>query len=174
MGTDVGNGKVIQVIGPVVDVEFPPGKLPHIFNALTISQGAEGSNGESATNLTMEVAQHLGENRVRAVAMSSTDGLVRGMSVKDTGAAISVPVGRETLGRVVNVLGDPVDGFGPVQTNKRWSIHRPAPPLEEQETKTEILETGIKVIDLLEPYAKGERSVYSEVPVSVKPLLLWN
>ena len=155
MGTDVGNGKVIQVMGPVVDVEFPPGKLPNIFNALTITHSSGDQDVQSDIQVTMEVAQHLGENRVRAVAMSSTDGLVRGLEVKDTGAAISVPVGRETLGRVVNVLGDPVDGFGEVKTQKRWSIHRSAPALEDQETKTEILETGIKVIDLLEPYAKG-------------------
>ncbi|WP_342347392.1 F0F1 ATP synthase subunit beta [uncultured Nitrospira sp.] len=154
VGTDVVNGKVIQVMGPVVDVEFPPGKLPNIFNAITITNNSGDQSGQP-DQVTLEVAQHLGENRVRAVAMSSTDGLVRGLEVKDTGAAISVPVGRETLGRVVNVLGDPVDGFGEVKTQKRWSIHRPAPTLEEQETKTEILETGIKVIDLLEPYAKG-------------------
>ncbi|MBA3967402.1 MAG: F0F1 ATP synthase subunit beta, partial [Nitrospirales bacterium] len=153
--TDVEHGKVIQVIGPVVDVEFPPGKLPHIFNAITITHSSGDQSGQSDIQVTLEVAQHLGENRVRAVAMSSTDGLVRGLEVKDTGAPISVPVGRETLGRVVNVLGEPVDGFGPVKTQKRWSIHRPAPALEDQETKTEILETGIKVIDLLEPYAKG-------------------
>ena len=151
VGTDTGNGKIVQVIGPVVDVEFPPGKLPNIFNALTISQGS----GETGDQLTMEVAQHLGENRVRAVSMSSTDGLVRGLEVVDTGAPISIPVGKETLGRIMNVLGDPVDGFGPVPTKKRWSIHRPAPALEDQETKTEVLETGIKVVDLLEPYAKG-------------------
>ena len=148
-------GKVIQVIGPVVDMEFPPGNLPNIFNAVKIEQPANEQIGQSATSITLEVAQHLGENRVRAVAMSSTDGLVRGMEVRDTGAPISVPVGKETLGRVVNVLGDPVDGFGPVTAKVRWSIHRDAPPLEEQETKTEVLETGIKVVDLLEPYAKG-------------------
>ncbi|MEC4680228.1 MAG: F0F1 ATP synthase subunit beta [Nitrospirota bacterium] len=155
VGTDTGNGKVVQVIGPVVDIEFPPGKLPYIFNALTITQETGENTGKARDKLTMEVAQHLGENRVRAVAMSSTDGLVRGLEVVDTGAPISVPVGRETLGRIVNVLGDPVDGFGPVLTEKRWSIHRPAPSLEDQETKTEVLETGIKVVDLLEPYAKG-------------------
>ena len=146
-------GKVIQVIGPVVDVEFPPGHLPNIFNALKIARDGAGDSG--GAELTMEVAQHLGENRARAVAMSSTDGLVRGLEVRDTGEPISVPVGRETLGRVVNVLGDPVDGFGPVSAKKTYSIHRSAPPLEEQETKTEVLETGIKVVDLLEPYAKG-------------------
>ena len=153
MSTELG--KVIQVIGPVVDVEFPPGQLPNIFNAIKIEQAGDGKDGQSAIDVTMEVAQHLGENRARAVAMSSTDGLVRGMEVKDTGAPISVPVGRETLGRVVNVLGDPVDGYGPIAAKKTYSIHREAPALEDQETKTEVLETGIKVVDLLEPYAKG-------------------
>lgn len=155
MGTDTGIGKVVQVIGPVVDIEFPPGKLPYIFNALTIAKKTGAGNEDVDEKVTMEVAKHLGENRVRAIAMSSTDGLVRGLEVIDTGAPISVPVGKETLGRIMNVLGEPVDGFGPVQTQKRWSIHRPAPPLEDQETKTEVLETGIKVIDLLEPYSKG-------------------
>jgi len=155
VGTDTGNGKIVQVIGPVVDVEFPQGKLPYIYNALTITQGTGEKDGETSDKLTMEVAKHLGENRIRAIAMSSTDGLVRGLEVVDTGAPISVPVGKETLGRIMNVLGDPVDGFGPVLAQKRWSIHRPAPPLEDQETKTEVLETGIKVVDLLEPYAKG-------------------
>ena len=151
MGTDTENGKIVQVIGPVVDIEFPPGKLPNIFNALTIALQA----GEAEDTLTLEVAQHLGENRVRAISMSSTDGLVRGLEVVDSGAPISVPVGKETLGRIMNVLGDPVDGYGPVPAKKRWSIHRAAPALEDQETKTEVLETGIKVVDLLEPYAKG-------------------
>ena len=148
-------GKVIQVIGPVVDVEFPPGHLPNIYNALKITRDADSQTGQSAAELTMEVAQHLGENRVRAVSMSSTDGLVRGLEVRDTGGPISVPVGRETLGRVINVLGEPVDGFGPISAKKTYSIHRSAPALEEQETRTEVLETGIKVVDLLEPYAKG-------------------
>ena len=148
-------GKVIQVIGPVVDVEFPPGHLPNIYNALKITRDADSQTGQSAAELTMEVAQHLGENRVRAVSMSSTDGLVRGLEVRDTGGPISVPVGRETLGRVINVLGEPVDGFGPISAKKTYSIHRSAPSLEEQETRTEVLETGIKVVDLLEPYAKG-------------------
>ena len=153
MGTETG--KVIQVIGPVVDVEFPPGKLPHIYNAIKIESDGNEQSGQAAIDLTMEVAQHLGENRVRAVAMSSTDGLVRGLEVTDTGSPISVPVGKETLGRVVNVLGQPVDGFGPIPAKQTFSIHRPAPPLVDQETKTEVLETGIKVVDLLEPYAKG-------------------
>jgi len=148
-------GKVVQIIGPVVDVEFQPGHLPNIYNALKISQPGDPSTGQEAIELTLEVAQHLGENRIRAIAMSSTDGLVRGMPVNDTGAPISVPVGRETLGRMVNVIGEPVDGCGPVNTKKKWSIHREAPALEDQETSTEVLETGIKVVDLLEPYAKG-------------------
>ena len=155
MGTETENGKIVQVIGPVVDIEFPPGKLPNIFNALTIAQVAGEQAGEEGDTITLEVAQHLGENRVRAISMSSTDGLVRGLEVTDTGAPISVPVGKETLGRIMNVLGEPVDGFGPVPAQKRWSIHRAAPALEDQDTKTEVLETGIKVVDLLEPYAKG-------------------
>ncbi len=148
-------GKVVQVIGPVVDAEFPPGQLPNIYNALRIEVDEDKHTGRPAIRLTLEVAQHLGENRVRAVAMSSTDGLVRGMPVKDTGAPISVPVGRETLGRLMNVLGEPVDERGPINAKKFYPIHRPAPPLVEQETKTEVLETGIKVVDLLEPYSKG-------------------
>ncbi|HET6465730.1 MAG TPA: F0F1 ATP synthase subunit beta [Nitrospiria bacterium] len=148
-------GTVIQVIGPVVDVEFPPGKLPNLLNALRIEQEEDQKAGTPKIRLTLEVAQHLGENRVRGVAMSTTDGLVRGMPVKDTGAPISVPVGRETLGRLLNVLGEPVDEKGPIKTKKTYPIHRPAPSLEEQETKTEVLETGIKVLDLLEPYSKG-------------------
>ena len=148
-------GKVVQIIGPVVDVEFQPGHLPNIYNALKISQPGDPNTGQEAIELTMEVAQHLGENRTRAIAMSSTDGLVRGMPVENTGAPISVPVGRETLGRMVNVIGEPVDGCGPVNTKKKWSIHREAPALEDQDTSTEVLETGIKVVDLLEPYSKG-------------------
>ncbi len=148
-------GRVIQVIGPVVDVEFPPGKLPNIYNALLIEQEADEINRRPEVRLTLEVAQHLGENRVRGVGMSSTDGLTRGMEVTDTGAPISVPVGPETLGRIMNVLGEPVDHMGPIQAKKRYPIHRPAPLLVDQSTKTEVLETGIKVIDLLEPYSRG-------------------
>src|SRR6476646_878161 len=148
-------GKVIQVIGPVVDVEFPPGQLPNIYNALKVIQEENKAAGTPAVRITLEVALHLGENRVRGIAMSTTDGLTRGMDVQDTGAPISVPVGRETLGRLINVLGEPVDEKGPLKTKKTYSIHRPAPKLEDQETKTEVLETGIKVVDLLEPYSKG-------------------
>src|SRR5919112_2374806 len=143
----MSTGKVIQVIGPVVDVEFPPGRLPNIYNALRLDLPEDAKAGTPEIHLTLEVAQHLGENRVRGIAMSTTDGLVRDMPVVDSGAPISVPVGRETLGRLINVLGEPVDEKGPIQTTKRYSIHRPAPSLEDQETKTEVLETGIKVVD---------------------------
>ncbi len=151
----MGKGRVVQVIGPVVDAEFPKGELPEIYHALRVEAPEDEKTGRPEIRLTLEVAQHLGENRVRAVAMSSTDGLVRGMEVVDTGAPISMPVGRETLGRLLNVLGEPIDGKGPVKAKKTLPIHRPAPALLEQETKTEVLETGIKVVDLLEPYSKG-------------------
>jgi F-type H+/Na+-transporting ATPase subunit beta len=141
-------GKVVGVIGPVVDLEFSGGNLPEIYNAVTIENGKE-------INLTVEVMQQLGDNRVRAVAMSSTDGLARGMKAYDQGHPISVPVGRGVLGRVFNVLGEPIDYRGPVDIKERMSIHRSAPGYEEQETRTEIFETGIKVIDLLAPYARG-------------------
>src|SRR5579872_4687075 len=136
-------GEIVQVIGPVVDVSFPDGGVPSIYNAIKVDDEASG------LHITFEVAQHLGDQLVRAVAMSSTDGLRRGMKVTDTGAPISVPVGRGALGRILNVLGDPVDEMGEVKTEKRYPIHRPSPPLVEQSTKKEILETGIKVIDLL-------------------------
>ena len=147
--TQVKTGEIMQVIGPVVDVKFSEGEVPSIYNALKLEIPAEN------INVTLEVAQHLGDQTVRTVAMSSTDGLRRGMQVTDLGVAISVPVGRGVLGRVLNVLGDPVDELGPVKHEKRYPIHRPAPPLVEQSTKKEILETGIKVIDLLAPYQKG-------------------
>jgi F-type H+/Na+-transporting ATPase subunit beta len=146
-------GKVVQVIGPVVDIEFEPGRLPNIYNALTITaENADGSKNE----IVVEVEQHLGENRVRTVAMKPTDGLQRGMTVVDTGAPITVPVGPLTLGRVLNVLGEPVDfPDQPVKSQERWPIHRPAPTLEDQSSELVMFETGIKVIDLLEPYLKG-------------------
>ena len=151
----MGKGRVVQVIGPVVDAEFSKGELPEIYHALRVEAPEDQKTGRPEIRLTLEVAQHLGENRVRAVAMSSTDGLVRGMEVVDTGAPISMPVGRETLGRLLNVLGEPIDGKGPIKAKKTLPIHRPAPTLQEQETKTEVMETGIKVVDLLEPYSKG-------------------
>src|SRR5688500_5772850 len=146
-------GKVIQVIGPVIDVEFEGGHLPNIYNAVRIV--ATLQTGEKI-DIIAEVEQHLGEGRVRTVAMKPTDGLQRGMDVTDTGAPISVPVGPATLGRVLNVLGEPVDfPDRPVQSQERWPIHRPAPTLEEQSTELKMFETGIKVLDLLEPYLQG-------------------
>ncbi|HEV2388354.1 MAG TPA: F0F1 ATP synthase subunit beta [Candidatus Acidoferrales bacterium] len=146
-------GRVVQVIGPVVDVEFPEGHLPAIYNAVKIT--SEGIDSPVAVSVTCEVEQHLGEGRVRAVAMEPTDGLVRGMKAIDTGGSITVPVGRATLGRVLNVLGEPVDNLGPVKTGKRHPIHRAAPKLDEQATTLEMFETGIKVVDLVQPYLKG-------------------
>ena len=140
------------MIGPVLDVEFPAGKLPKIFNALRVE--GKNSAGQQVA-LTAEVQQLLGDHRVRAVAMSSTDGLVRGMSALDTGSPISVPVGEATLGRIFNVLGEPVDERGPVNTTLTAPIHREAPKLTELETKPKVFETGIKVIDLLAPYRQG-------------------
>jgi F-type H+-transporting ATPase subunit beta len=145
-------GKITQVIGPVVDAEFPPGKMPRIYNALRV----EGKNpsGQNVA-LTCEVQQLLGDNRVRAVSMSATDGLVRGMEIVDTGAPISVPVGKATLGRIFNVLGEPVDNKGDVNNSETSPIHRPAPKLTDLETKPSVFETGIKVVDLLTPYRRG-------------------
>src|SRR3954471_6983523 len=148
----MNKGNIVQVIGPVVDVEFRnTTELPRIYNALELDYEVNGS----ATKLTLEVQQHLGENWVRSIAMSSTEGLKRGMTVNDMGGPISVPVGEGTLGRVFNVTGDPVDGKGPVTFTKRYPIHRKAPELTEQDTGTSILETGIKVIDLICPFTKG-------------------
>ncbi|MCD6534992.1 MAG: F0F1 ATP synthase subunit beta [Deltaproteobacteria bacterium] len=150
--SDKNIGKITQVIGPVVDVEFEKGKLPQIFNALRITNK---SLNDDDWNLVCEVASHLGENTVRAVSMDSTDGLVRGMEVWDLGEMMTMPVGHEVLGRIVNVIGDPVDEMGPIGEKKRYPIHRPAPTYEEQSTELESLETGIKVIDMLAPYVKG-------------------
>ncbi|SFI66458.1 F0F1 ATP synthase subunit beta [Thermoflavimicrobium dichotomicum] len=147
----MSKGRIVQVMGPVVDVQFERGHLPEINNALKVNYKLDGQEKE----LVLEVALHLGDNSVRTIAMASTDGLVRGMEVVDTGGPISVPVGRGALGRVFNVIGEPIDEAGPVVTEERWPIHRPAPSFEEQSTAQEMLETGIKVIDLLAPYAKG-------------------
>ncbi|MDE0830540.1 MAG: F0F1 ATP synthase subunit beta [Vicinamibacterales bacterium] len=145
-------GKVVQIIGPVIDVEFEQGHLPAIYNALHVKTSASGVD----IDIIAEVAQHLGEGRVRAVAMKPTDGMQRGVDALDLGEPITVPVGPETLGRVLNVLGEPVDfPDQPVQTKERWPIHRPAPKLVDQSTEREMFETGIKVIDLLEPYVRG-------------------
>ncbi len=149
---NAANGKIVQVLGPVVDVEFPSGEPPEIYTALKITNPAIN---DQKGNLTVEVAQQLGERIVRCVAMDTSEGLVRGMEVENTGLPISVPVGREVLGRILNVVGDPVDDAGPVVTKERWGIHRPSPEFVNLSTKTQVLETGIKVIDLLEPYSKG-------------------
>jgi F-type H+/Na+-transporting ATPase subunit beta len=145
-------GKIAQVIGPVVDVDFPAGQLPKILNALTLTNPAIS---DQADNLVLEVAQHLGESTVRTIAMDSTDGLVRGMDVKDTGGAIRMPVGKEVLGRILNVVGTPVDGGPALKRDKTLPIHRDPPSFVDQSTKVEVFETGIKVIDLLAPYRKG-------------------
>jgi len=149
-------GRVIQIIGPAVDIEFPEGHLPAINNAIRIVDN--GELGKVPIDVVVEVSQHLGESQVRCVAMKATDGMVRGMKAIDTGAAIQVPVGRETLGRILNVLGEPIDGLGEVKSETRWSIHREPPRFDEQSTTVELFETGIKVIDLLEPYTKGGKT----------------
>jgi F-type H+-transporting ATPase subunit beta len=147
-------GKVIQVIGPVLDVEFEPEQLPELYNALVIEQ--PGGNGVPSLKLVAEVQQHIGRNQVRAVAMSSTDGVVRGMEVADSGGPITVPVGKAALGRILNVLGDPVDEGAPIPASaERWPIHRETPKFVDLEPKTEVFETGIKVIDLIAPFVKG-------------------
>ncbi len=154
----MSEGKIAQVIGPVVDVEFAPGKLPAIYNALEVRGAKLADIFSYSERLVLEVAQHLGENRVRAVALSSTDGLTRGMPVVDTGGPIMIPVGQPTLGRIINIIGEPVDKQGPLATGISYPIHRPAPSFEDQETKVQMLETGIKVVDLLEPYTKGGKT----------------
>jgi F-type H+-transporting ATPase subunit beta len=146
-------GRVVQVIGPVLDIQFDEGHLPAIFNAVRIT--SEGFDVPEPLDVTVEVQQHLGEGRVRAVAMEPTEGMVRGMKAIDSGDSIKVPVGRETLGRVMNVLGKPVDQLGPINAKTYFPIHRPAPKLDEQSTTLEMFETGIKVVDLMEPYVKG-------------------
>lgn len=150
----MNKGRIVSVIGPVVDVEFDE-QLPDIYNAIVVKSSHQPEKTEVEIDVTMEAMQQLGNNLVRCVALSSTDGLRRGMVAIDTGAPISVAVGRETLGRMFNVLGEPIDGKGPVKAKTKYPIHRPAPTFEELTPSTEILETGIKVVDLLAPYAKG-------------------
>jgi len=151
----MNEGTIVQVIGPVVDIDFSGGKLPSILNAIKIPRkNIEGQEED----LICEVQQHLGEERVRTVAMDSTDGLVRGMKAFDLGTTIEVPVGPNTLGRLINVIGNGIDGLGPIKSEKKYSIHRPPPPFETLSTKKEMFETGIKVIDLLEPYSKGGKT----------------
>jgi F-type H+/Na+-transporting ATPase subunit beta len=146
-------GRVIQVAGPAVDVQFPEGQIPVIYTALRIT--SEGFNVPQPIDIIVEVAQHIGEGRVRTIALQPTEGLVRGMKAESLGRPVTVPVGRETLGRVINVIGEPVDHMGPVEAKKFYPIHRPAPTFEEQATELQMFETGIKVVDLLEPYLKG-------------------
>ena len=140
-------GTVIQVIGPVLDIKFPDGALPELLNAVTVQRGEE--------TITLEVAQHIGDNVARCIAMAGTDGLTRGMPAVDTGGPITVPVGECTLGRIFNLLGEPVDDRPAPEAQERWPIHRQPPAYDEQQSTTEILETGIKVVDLICPYAKG-------------------
>src|SRR5208283_1490177 len=149
-------GKVVEVIGPVVVVAFESGHLPAIYNAVRIT--SQGFDVPAPIDVIAEVEQHLGEGRVKCVSMQPTDGMVRGMTVEDQGGPITVPVGKGTLGRVMNVIGEPVDKLGPVACQERWPIHRHAPTLEEQNTNLEAFETGVKVIDLLEPYLKGGKT----------------
>ena len=149
----LSEGKIIQVAGPAVDIQFPEGKIPVIHNAVRIV--SEGFDVPSPIDIIVEVAQHLGESRVRTIALQPTEGLVRGMKATDLGVPVSVPVGKETLGRVLNVIGEPVDEMGPVLTARRAPIHRSAPLFDEQSTSLQMFETGIKVIDLLEPYLRG-------------------
>ena len=154
IASETKNGKVTQVIGSTFDVEFPESNLPAIYNAVRIDADHKGIK----LQLVGEVQQHLGGGKVRCVALGSTDGLIRGQEVVDTGAPISVPVGPATLGRVFNLLGEPIDNGGEVHTDERWSIHRDAPPVSELSTKTELFETGIKVIDLLTPFVRGGKA----------------
>ena len=165
-------GKVVQIIGPVLDVEFDPEQLPELYTALEIK--AEG-NGHPPIRVVAEVQQHIGRNQVRAVAMSSTDGMVRGMDVRDTGGPITVPVGEAALGRVLNVIGEPVDEGDPIPASvERWPIHREPPAFTDLEPKTEVFETGIKVIDLIAPFVKGARSGSSAAPASARPSSSWS
>jgi F-type H+/Na+-transporting ATPase subunit beta len=155
MATTAGlvEGKVIQVAGPAVDVQFPEGQIPLIYTAIRIT--SEGFTVPTPIDIITEVAQHIGEGRVRTIALQPTEGLVRGMKALSLGGPVSVPVGKETLGRILNVIGEPVDEMGPVNAALRWPIHRPAPSFEDQSTELQMFETGIKVIDLLEPYLRG-------------------
>ncbi|MDH3453738.1 MAG: F0F1 ATP synthase subunit beta, partial [Desulfuromonadales bacterium] len=150
--SDQKNGKIVQVIGPVVDVEFEPGQLPEILDALLVSN--KGISDE-ADNLVIEVALHMGDNVCRCISMDQTDGLMRGQEVKATGAPIAIPVGEASLGRIMNVVGRPVDGLGAIASEKKRPIHKSAPEFTDQDTEVNVLETGIKVIDLLVPFPRG-------------------
>src|SRR5215468_6543776 len=151
--TEMVEGKVVQVAGPAVDVQFPEGRIPLVHTAIRVT--SQGFDIPTPIDIICEAQQHIGEGRVRTIALQPTEGLVRGMTATSLGTPVMVPVGKETLGRVLNVIGEPVDKMGPVNAHKRYPIHRPAPPFEEQSTELQMFETGIKVIDLLEPYLKG-------------------
>ena len=173
-------GHIVQIMGAVIDVAFPADELPEIYNALEVSLPSaasveiEGDASQNGRKLVLEVQQHMGEEWVRCVAMDSTDGLTRGQEVIDTGAPISVPVGAKTLGRIMDVIGRPVDEMGPIEATERWPIHRPTPSFEQQSTSKEMLETGIKVIDLLTPYVRGGKIGASAVPASARQLSSWS
>ncbi len=152
MQTETKTGTIVQILGPVVDVRFEPGHLPEIYTRLLVTNPVID---DKADNLVLEVVQHIGDNTVRSIAMDTTDGLMRGLDVKDTGEQIMVPVGEKTLGRIMNVIGEPVDELGPIESEKKYPIHRPAPKFEDLNTSDEVLVTGIKVVDLLAPYMKG-------------------
>ena len=154
MATATSTGRITQVIGSTFDVEFPEDAIPAIYNAVRIDSARKGVE----MHLVGEVQQHLGGGKVRCVALGSTDGLIRGEEVVDTGSPVTVPVGPATLGRVFNLLGEPIDKRGPVETEERWPIHRDPPPVSELSTKTELFETGIKVIDLLTPFVRGGKA----------------
>ena len=160
-------GKVVQVIGTVVDVEFPPEELPEVYNSIEINVG-------DGQKVVAEVQQHLGNNWVRCLAMDSTDGMRRGAECVDAGAPIAVPVGEACLGRLFNVMGQAIDGLGAVETKESWPIHRPSPSFEERETTPQILETGLKVLDLVSPFTKGERWGLTAGPVWARPSLSWS
>ena len=145
-------GKIVQIIGPVLDIRFEGENLPNLLNAIEIKNGNE--------RVVAEVSQHIGDNIVRCISMNSTDGLVRGMEAVDTGSGISVPVGEKTLGRIFNVLGDTVDNMPQPETEEKWCIHREPPSYDEQDPATEVLETGIKVVDLIAPYARGRKVLF--------------
>ncbi len=166
-GSNPTDGRIVQVVGAVVDVEFPAEHLPAIRFALEIVSPGQD---ESAESLVLEVQQHLSGSVVRTVAMDTTDGLRRGQRVVNTGAPITVPVGEATLGRIFNVLGRPVDERGPVEAEEHYPIHRPAPAFTDQVTRTEVFETGVKVVDLIAPFTQGGKPGCSAVPASARPL----
>src|ERR1700761_3563925 len=153
MPTQAAEGRVVEVAGPTIEIQFPEGHIPKILSAVRVT--SEGFDVPTKIDITAEVAQHIGEGRVRTIAMEPTDGLVRGMKAIDLGEPITIPVGKQTLGRVLNVLGQPVDNMGPVNTEHHLPIHRPAPSFEDQATERQMFEPGIKVIALLEPYLRG-------------------